>query len=53
MSTNERSYVNMEPCTTVLSADPYEKGDNDADQQKITLLYCRLRNEDTRQSRRR
>ncbi len=47
MSTNAKSYVNMEPCTTVLSADPHKKGDNDVDQQKITILYCRLSNEDT------
>ncbi len=47
MSTNAKSYVNMKPCTTVLSADPHEKGDNDVDQQKITILYCRLSNEDT------
>ena len=36
----------MEPCTTVLSADPQKKGDNNVDQQKITILYCRLSNED-------
>ena len=46
MSTNAKSYVNMMPCTTVLSADPHKKGDNDVDQQKITILYCRLSNED-------
>ena len=46
MSTNAESYVNMKPCTTVLSADPHEKGENDVDQQKITILYCRLSNED-------
>jgi len=46
MSTNAKSYVNIEPCTTVLSADPHEKGDNEVDQQKITILYCRLSNED-------
>ncbi len=44
--TNAESYVNMKPCTTVLSADPHKKGDNDVDQQKITILYCRLSNED-------
>lgn len=46
MSTNRKSYVNMKPCTTVLSADPHKKGENDVDQQKITILYCRLSNED-------
>ncbi len=46
MSTNAKSYANMKPCTTVLSADPHEKGDNNVDQQKITILYCRLSNED-------
>ncbi|WP_420908831.1 DUF4368 domain-containing protein [Flintibacter muris] len=36
----------MEPCTTVLSADPQKKGEDNVDQQKITILYCRLSNED-------
>ena len=44
--TNAKSYVNIDPCTTVLSADPHKKGENDVDQQKITILYCRLSNED-------
>ena len=46
MSTKRKSYVNMTPCTTVLSADPHKKGENGVDQQKITILYCRLSNED-------
>ena len=46
MSTKRKSYVNMKPCTTVLSADPHKKGENGVDQQKITILYCRLSNED-------
>ncbi len=46
MSTNVKSYVNIESCTTILSADPHKEGDNDVDQQKITILYCRLSNED-------
>ena len=46
MMTSAKSYVNMEPCTTELSADPQKKGDNNVDQQKITILYCRLSNED-------
>ncbi|NBH79522.1 DUF4368 domain-containing protein [Clostridiaceae bacterium] len=44
--TNAKSYVNIDPCTAVLSADPHKKGENDVDQQKITILYCRLSNED-------
>ncbi|WP_442857889.1 DUF4368 domain-containing protein [Acutalibacter sp. 1XD8-33] len=36
----------MEPCTTVLSADPQKKGEDNVDQHKITILYCRLSNED-------
>ena len=46
MSTKQLDHVTMEPCTTVLSADPHKKGDNNVDQQKITILYCRLSNED-------
>ncbi len=46
MSTKTLDHVTMEPCTTVLSADPHKKGDNNVDQQKITILYCRLSNED-------
>ena len=45
--TNAKCYGNMKPCTTGLSADPHKKGDHDVDQQKITILYCRLSNEDT------
>ena len=46
MSTKREDHVIMESCTTVLSADPQKKGDNNVDQQKITILYCRLSNED-------
>ena len=46
MSTKREDHVIMESCTTVLSADPHKKGDNNVDQQKITILYCRLSNED-------
>ena len=46
MSTKREDYAIIEPCTTVLSADPHKKGDNNVDQQKITILYCRLSNED-------
>ena len=45
--TNAECYGNIVPCTTALSADPHKKGDNNVDQQKITILYCRLSNEDT------
>ena len=41
------SYVKMMPCTTVLSADPSEKGEVHMDQPKFTILYCRLSNEDS------
>lgn len=46
MSTKREDHAIIEPCTTVLSADPQKKGDNNVDQQKITILYCRLSNED-------
>ncbi len=46
MSTKQLDHATMEPCTTVLSADPQKKGDDNVDQQKITILYCRLSNED-------
>ncbi len=46
MSTKQLDHVTMEPCTTVLSADPQKKGEDNVDQQKITILYCRLSNED-------
>ena len=45
--TNAKCYGNMKSCTTGLSADPHKKGVNDVDQQKITILYCRLSNEDS------
>ena len=45
--TNTKCYGNIEPCTTGLSADPQKEGVNNVDQQKITILYCRLSNEDT------
>ncbi len=44
--TNTKYCDNMDPCTTVLSADPLSKEDRSMDQQKITILYCRLSNED-------
>ena len=36
-------------CTTVLSADQQPKEDIMLDQQKITILYCRLSNEDAQE----
>lgn len=45
--TNAECYGNIDLCTTVLSADPHKKGEDNVDQQKITILYCRLSNEDT------
>ena len=44
--TATQSYVNIESCTTVLSADQQQKEETMLDQQKITVLYCRLSNED-------
>ena len=44
--TETQSYVNIKPCTTVLSADQPPKEETMLDQQKITVLYCRLSNED-------
>jgi site-specific DNA recombinase len=44
--TAPQSYVNMKPCTAKSSADPDAKEDVMLDQQKITILYCRLSNED-------
>ena len=44
--TNGQSCAIISPCTTVLSAGPLEKEDNAVEQQKITILYCRLSNED-------
>ena len=46
MSTKREDHAIIEPCTTVLSADPQKKGEDNVDQQKITILYCRLSNED-------
>ena len=44
--TEQKSYVNIEPCTTVLSADQQSKEEIKLDQQKITIIYCRLSVED-------
>ncbi len=36
----------MQSCNPILSADPDKKEDTMLAQQKITILYCRLSNED-------
>ena len=45
MSTKRKNHAIIKPYTTVLSADPHKRGDSNVDQQKITILYCRLSNE--------
>ena len=47
--TETKSYVNIEPCTTVLSADQQPKEEIMLDQQKITIIYCRLSGEDIKE----
>lgn len=42
-----QNYGNIIPGTPILSADPNVKEDVMTDQQKITILYCRLSNEDS------
>ena len=42
-----QNYDNIIPSTPILSADPNVKKDVMTDQQKITILYCRLSNEDS------
>ena len=44
--TQTQNYDNILLCTPILSADPTVKEDAMLDQQKITILYCRLSNED-------
>ena len=41
-----QNYGNINISTPILSADPNVKEDVMTDQQKITILYCRLSNED-------
>ena len=43
--TAEQKHDIIPVCTTVLSADQQLKEDIMLDQQKITILYCRLSNE--------
>ena len=45
--TATQNYGNIIPSTPILSADPNVKEDVMTDQQKITILYCRLSNEDS------
>ena len=45
--TATQNYGNMKISTPILSADPNVKEDVMTDQQKITILYCRLSNEDS------
>ena len=47
--TETKSYVNIKPCTTVLSADQQPKEEIMLDQQKITIIYCRLSVEDIKE----
>ncbi len=42
----EKHDSNIKANTPILSADPNVKEDVMTDQQKITILYCRLSNED-------
>ena len=42
-----QNYGNIIPNTPILSADPNVKEDVMTDQQKITIRYCRLSNEDS------
>ena len=42
-----QNYGNIISSTPILSADPNVKEDIMTDQQKITILYCRLSNEDS------
>ena len=44
--TQTQIHATISPCTPILSADPTVKEDVMLDQQKITILYCRLSNED-------
>ena len=44
--TQTQIHATISPCTPILSADLTVKEDAMLDQQKITILYCRLSNED-------
>lgn len=47
--TTTQNYGNIISSTPILSADPNVKEDVMTDQQKITILYCRLSNEDSQE----
>ena len=47
--TTTQNYGNIISSTPILSADPNVKEDVMRDQQKITILYCRLSNEDSQE----
>ena len=44
--TQTQIHATISLCTPILSADPTVKEDAMLDQQKVTILYCRLSNED-------
>ena len=50
--TATQNYGNIKISTPILSADPNVKEDVMTDQQKITILYCRLSNEDSQDASR-
>ena len=47
--TQTQIHATISSCTPILSADPTVKEDAMLDQQKITILYCRLSNEDAQE----
>lgn len=47
--TQTETYGNINSCTPILSADPTEKEDDMLDQQKLTIIYCRLSVEDIKE----
>ena len=47
--TPTQNYDIISPCTPILSADPNAKEDV-MDQQKITIIYCRLSVEDIKEN---
>lgn len=47
--TKTQSHAIIQSCTPILSADPTVKEDAMLDQQKITIIYCRLSVEDIKE----
>ena len=47
--TQTQIHATISPCTPILSADPTVKEDVMLDQQKITIIYCRLSVEDIKE----